>query len=133
MYGGALVWLWAFELSVAIKLLVSVFILGGFIFHQRQYVLRKGKRSVYGLLWDSDDAWSLRIASGEEVKASLLGSSFVCPWLIILNFKPEEGGRMWPVIIMPDSTDSTSFRRLISRLKCLSGIFSTKITTINKI
>ena len=32
MYGGALVWLWAFELSIAIKLLVSVFILGGFIY-----------------------------------------------------------------------------------------------------
>jgi len=117
MYLGAFYWLCAFDLNLLIKLFVVTGLIVGFINHTRQYLFKTSKRAIINLIWHDQNQWQLDTASGERVKAKLLGSSFVNPWLIVLNFKPEQGGRMLPVVIMSDGVDSTTFRRLSAKLR----------------
>ena len=117
MYLGAFYWLWAFDLNLVIKFFAVAGLIVGFINHTRQYLLKTSKRAVINLIWQDQNQWQLDTAGGESLKAKLLGSSFVNPWLIVLNFKPEQGGRMLPVVIMPDGVDSTTFRRLSAKLR----------------
>ena len=117
IHGGALVWLFAFALPMWVKLLVAIAIITSLLLQLRCHLLQKGGRAVMGLLWDGGDEWQLQRVQGEVSNAHLLGSSFVSPWLIVLNFKIETSRRMLPVIIMTDAIDSTSFRRLTSKLR----------------
>jgi len=117
MYFGAFYWLWAFDLSIAIKLAVMAVLIASAIIHSRQYLFKNSKCTVTKLIWQDQNLWQLDTATGQSIKAKLLGSSFVNPWLIVLNFKPEQGGRMLPVVIMSDGVDSTTFRRLCAKLR----------------
>jgi toxin CptA len=121
MYLGAFYWLWAFDLNLLVKLVLLAALMVGFINHTRHYLLKKGRRAVANLVWQDQERWQLETVRGETLDVKLLGSSFVNPWLIVLNFKPETGGRLWPVVIMPDSVDSTTFRRLSVKLRLYGG------------
>ena len=127
MYLGAFFWLWAFDLSLLIKLIATAALIVGFVNHVRQHLLRINKRAVHNLVWQDQDQWQLENSSGEFVNAKLLGSSYVNPWLIVLNFKPKSG-RMLPVVIMPDSVDSTTFRRLGIKLRQHGGDVASQVT-----
>jgi len=121
MYFGAFYWLWAFDLNLLVKLVFLAALIVAFINHTRQYLFKNSKRAVIKLVWLDQNQWHLNTATGETIKAELLGSSFVNPCLIVLNFKPEQGGRMLPVVIMPDCVDSTTFRRLSVKLRLYGG------------
>jgi len=121
IHGGALIWLFAFALPLWLKLMAAPVIIASLWLQLRTHLLQKGRRAVTGLAWDGGDEWQLQTAQAESVKARLLGSSFVSPWLIVLNFKIEASRRMLPVIIMSDTLDSSSFRRLTSKLRRVSG------------
>lgn len=116
MYFGAFFWLWVFDLSLLIKLIATAALIIGFTNHVRHHLLRNNRRSVQNLVWQDQDQWQLETSSGKLINAKLLGSSYVNPWLIVLNFRPESG-RMLPIVIMPDSVDSTTFRRLSVKLR----------------
>ena len=55
---------------------------------------------------------SYRGGNGIWCEARLLGSSFVTPWLTVLNLRPEGARLARHVIIMPDNVDADAFRRL---------------------
>ncbi|MFC1747276.1 protein YgfX [Pseudomonadota bacterium] len=117
IYFGVFYWLWLYEIPLLLRLAVFAAVVTALVIHLRRYLFRTCKRAVKGLVWKTGGEWLLETNSGETVAAKLLGSSFVSPWLIVLNFKPEQGGRMWPVVIMQDHVDSTSFRRLSAKLR----------------
>lgn len=121
MYLGAFYWLWAFDLSLLIKLIVAAALIVGLINHSRQHLFKTSRRAVTNMIWQEQDQWQLETATGDTINARLKGSSFVNPWLIVLNLKPEQGGRMLPVVVMPDSVDSTTFRRLSVKLRMHGG------------
>lgn len=121
MHGGALIWLMTFVSPLWLKLIVAVAISASLLLQLRRYLLFRGDRAVTGVLWDGGDEWQLQRAKGEPLNARLLGSSFVNPFLIVLNFKIESSRRMLPVVIMTDSIDSSSFRRLTSKLRRVTG------------
>ncbi len=121
MHGGALIWLITFVLPLWLKLVVAVLISVSLVLQLRRYLLFKGDRAVTGVLWDGGGEWQLQRTVGETINAQLLGSSFVTPFLIVLNFKIESSRRMLPVVILSDSIDSTSFRRLTSKLRRVTG------------
>jgi toxin CptA len=47
----------------------------------------------------------------------LLGSTYVSPWLTILNLKPEGGRFVRHVVLVPDNVDARDFRRLRTWLR----------------
>lgn len=74
--------------------------------------LLKTSSSIVGLELDVDCACRAQTQGGEPLNASVLGSSFVAPYLTILNLRVE--GRLMTkhVVLLPDSLDPESFRRL---------------------
>jgi toxin CptA len=121
MYLGAYRWLWLFDLDFLIKLVAFIAVSVGLVVHLRQYLFRNSRRAVMNMIWEERDQWQLETTTGEIISAKLQGSSYVNPWLIVLNFRPEEGGGMVSVVVMPDSVDSTTFRRLSVKLRVYGG------------
>ena len=79
-------------------------------------LLRSGG-AVVNLEIKDDGALSFQTRRGEWREGTLRGSSFVSPYLTILNIRTE--GRFFPrhVVIMPDCVDAEDFRRLRVRLR----------------
>jgi toxin CptA len=50
--------------------------------------------------------------SGRRLAGTVLGTTFVAPWLVVINFKVE--GRHLPhaVVILPDASDGENYRAL---------------------
>jgi toxin CptA len=80
------------------------------------HVLRTLPWSVVEATWQPDGAWVLTLASGREVPARLLPSSYVSPALVVLNFRVA----WWLVrsLVLPrDALDPDRHRRLRARLR----------------
>lgn len=116
-YGGALGLITQYELSLGLKLVLMGVLLAAFLFHFRRYVTLKTPRAVVGLVSEGGEDWLLTLRNGDVLDGRLLGSSFAHPWMVVMHFKVEGRRRFWPVVIMPDGTDSTSYRRLLMRLR----------------
>lgn len=79
-------------------------------------LLRSGG-AIVGLEIRDDDALSIQTRRGEWREGRLLGSTFVSPYLTILNIGTEGRFLARHVVIMPDGVDAEDFRRLRVRLR----------------
>ena len=97
---------WAIKIVLLTLVVVSMFV-----------VLRgKGFASVKILTWKEDDEWVLQLNDGTEYETHLLPSSYMGPWLVVLNFSKAENQRGRSVTLFRDALDEKSFRRLRVRL-----------------
>lgn len=69
---------------------------------------------------DENGEWKLWTAAGDELRATLLPSTVATPWLLVLHFR-DESGRFRALPLLPDSLEPGGFRRLLVRLRTLSG------------
>jgi toxin CptA len=80
-------------------------------------VLRgRGIGNVSSLTWKDGGEWALKLDNGTEYETQLLPSSYVNPWLVVLNFHKAENNRGRSVTLFRDALDPESFRRLRVRL-----------------
>jgi toxin CptA len=79
--------------------------------------LLRGGGAIVGLEINDDGALSYQMRGGEWREGMLLGSSFVSPYLTILNIRTEQKFLARHVVIMPDCVDAEDFRRLRVRLR----------------
>ena len=105
------------ELPLWLALISQSVVAAGFIMHLRQYLFRNSQKAVKEMLWLEGMDWQLENSRGQLQRVKLLANSVVSPWLIVLNFQAEQGRRKWPVVLMPDSVDSTTYRRLSAKLR----------------
>lgn len=117
MYMGAFYWLFVFDIDLSIKLILMVTLFASLYVHSRQYLFKNNRWAILNMVWLEESQWQLDLASGKTIKARLLGNSVVMPGLIILNFKYAQRRRIISVVIMPDSVDTTTFRRLSVKLR----------------
>jgi len=82
---------------------------------------RQTPARIQRLVWQSENDWRLESRGEGTLTAELLPSSFLHPWLMILNLRVE--GRRLPVsVALPrDSLDATTFRQLRVRLTTQKG------------
>ncbi len=120
IYIGAFVWLWFFELPMWLSLPIKLAVVIGFIFHLRTYLFRNSAKAITEMIWFEADDWQLLDAYRQQHQVKLLGNSLISPWLLVLNFRAESDGKKWSVVLMPDSVDSTTFRRLNAKLRLFS-------------
>ncbi|NOY66210.1 MAG: hypothetical protein GXP13_02220, partial [Gammaproteobacteria bacterium] len=75
-----------------ISIILSVAILANFYMTFTVHILGRGKSALLSMVWDDNGDWTLINGEREELRASLLPSSYVHTQLIVLNFLIEQGG-----------------------------------------
>ena len=97
---------WALKLVLLVVLAVSlVFFLRG-----------KGLGNLSSLTWKDGGEWVLELDGDKQYEMQLLPSSYVSPWLVVLNFRAAEEHKGKSVVLFRDALDPESFRRLRVRL-----------------
>jgi toxin CptA len=110
--------LWPLMLPVAAKLASTVALAISLVIYLRHYALGKSAGSITGLSLADDMTCTLETRRGERIACALLGSSFVAPYLTVLELKPlndtRGSHRLRPcsVVILPDAIAEEDFRRL---------------------
>ena len=114
--------LWPLTIPVMMKLAGSAILAATLFLYTRYYALLTSPKSVRGLklALDSTDAitCTLETQRGDYIACALLGSSFVAPYLTVLELKPLGARRLWQrfrkrsVVILPDGIDVEEFRQL---------------------
>jgi hypothetical protein len=89
-------------------------------FTVKTHVQGRGRMAVWSLVWHADGEWTLLSEQGEELKARLLPATYVHPKLVLLNFAVAGRGYR-AVVLMEDSLDRATFRRLLVRLRMDGG------------
>ena len=99
-------WQWITAAAIVLSLVLSLVGLG---------VIR-GQGRLSSLLWQADDQWSLILASGKQLSATLRRDSFIGASILILNFSLEgsRGGRS--VVLLPNMVERALYRSLRARL-----------------
>ena len=107
----------AIDLPIWLKILLVLLICASCAAYSYSTALLRSGGAVVGLEIGDDDALSFQTRRGEWREGTLLGSSFVSPYLTILNI--GTAGRFFArhVVIMPDGIDAEDFRRLRVRLR----------------
>lgn len=113
--GGALLavtdlpWVW--------KIAALPLFLGSLMFALRHHAWRLTPAAVVGLHLEPEGKVVFLRRDGLVLEGLLLGSSFVSPWLTVLNLRPEGRRRSVPLVILPDAVEREAFRQLRVWLK----------------
>lgn len=90
---------------------------GSLVFYLRRECLRLSPAAVVSVSLHPDCRCEFQTRDGEWHEAALLGTSFVAPYLTVLNLKPFDGRLVRHVVIAPDNVDAEYFRKLRVLLK----------------
>ncbi|PTR06209.1 toxin CptA [Nitrosospira sp. Nsp5] len=128
--------LWPLMLPAAAKLIGCIILALSLFFHLKRYALLRSPASVTGLELSDEMTCTLELQCGERIACDVLGSSFVAPYLTVLELKPlktVDSGESIPsltspvlltprppprmffgrsVTILPDGIDAEEFRQL---------------------
>jgi toxin CptA len=116
MHGGALLVIPPLRLPVWLALLLSVAVIASLTYTLTTHALLVSRRAIVQLIWDAEGKWTLLTLKGERLTAQLQPTTYLHPHLVILNFRL---GKLWErraVVLLPDSVDADTFRRLRVRL-----------------
>lgn len=113
VHAGALALIPALPLAAPAAWLLAGLVLLCLLRSYAGRVLMRGGHDVVALVWERDGAWRLLERGGREPVCRLRPDSYVHPLLTVLNFTGERRGA---VVLLPDSLDADTFRRLRVRL-----------------
>lgn len=83
----------------------------------RRDAFRTLRHSLIAVRLDADCRCAFQTRAGAWHDAALLGSSFVSPYLTVLNLRPAGGRRTKHLVLLPDAVNAEDFRRLRVWLK----------------
>ena len=99
-------------LGWTLRLVLLIAVAASLTYHWLREVSRRLPDSVNGLHLAADGTFSVRLHRGDWTPAEVLGTSFVKPWLTVLNLKLEGRRFMLPAVLLPDALNREDFRRL---------------------
>ncbi len=103
---------WPLTLPISVKLLGSVVLIASLIFYIRHYALLKSVDSVVSFELSEELKCTLETRGNKKIPCIILGSSFVAPYLVVLNLKQQHKFFTRGIVILSDSIDTEEFRRL---------------------
>lgn len=115
--------LWPLALPMEAKLAGTALLLVSAVIYLRHYALLTSPGSVTGFELSDKMTCTVETRRGERIACALLGSSFVAPYLTVLELKPLEPVKSRrrsfarSVVILPDGIDAETFRQLRVLLK----------------
>jgi toxin CptA len=114
---GALAVLFPLDLPLIIKLAIAALLVVSLIVAWKKQPGKVGEDGVQSLVWQVDGDWLLETGDGQQWKAVLHESTYVHPWLVVLNFRREDRRGLLSFALAPDALDKETFRELRVRLK----------------
>ena len=116
VHAGGCVLLPMLALPGTVSWVLWLLLVGSLVHYGRRDLLRQGRRAVTELHWDGAEVWTLFGPDGQPQTAQLHGSSYLQPWVAILNF--STGGWIGrTVLLLEDSVEPEQMRRLCARLR----------------
>ena len=105
------VW-WQLTLPTDFKLIGSVILLVSLILYCRHHALLTSAKSIVALELNDAMECTLETRQGKHITCEILGSTFVAPYLVVLNLKSPNDASTRSVIILADAIDAELFRQL---------------------
>jgi toxin CptA len=104
--------LWPLALPLGMKVAIAILLIASLIYYLRKDALLIAHDAVVALTLTNEMSCILITRSGQSAACSLSDSTFVAPYLTVINLQPVERFFMRSVVILPDSMDAEEFRRL---------------------
>lgn len=104
------------EIPVALKIALTLLVSASCAASLYGPALLRSDEAIVGLEIGEGTGLSFQTRRGEWREGTLSGSSFVAPYLVVLNVRAPGRRFARHVVIMPDSIDAEDFRRLRVRL-----------------
>jgi len=104
--------LWPLALPFAVKVVSVPILVISLTYYLRKDALLNANDAVVVFELSDEMQCTLTPRSGETIVCSILGSTFVAPYLIVLNLKPAGKSFMRSVVILADGIDAEEFRQL---------------------
>lgn len=104
------------SVSVSVQILLSLILAAGLYRSLSVHVLLNTQRSILRLVWETSGRWRVWDGIGQEYDATLI-REFVHSKLIVLGLKFQNGLGHRSVLLLPDSLDPDSLKKLRHRLK----------------
>lgn len=121
-HGGAVAVLLALdEWPWPVRLLLVMVVLAGLWSALGKLGWRRSPTRIRRLVWQAENDWRVELGDGKMLTARLRPSSFVHPWLVVLNLRLEGRRLPYSLVLARDGLDATAFRRLRVRLATEAG------------
>lgn len=104
--------LWPLALPLEIKAIIFVLLIISLLYYLRKDALLSANDAVIALQLKEDMRCIVTTRSGQSIACRILGSTFVAPYLTVMNLQPAGKFFMRSVVILPDSIKEEEFRRL---------------------
>lgn len=97
---------------MSVKLLGVALLVTSLVYYLRHYALLKSPESIVAFELSEAMQCMLNTRGGKHIPCVILGSTFVAPYLVVLNLRPENKWLDCSVVIFPDSMGGEEFRQL---------------------
>ena len=108
----ALASLVSIQLAIATKLALAVAILVSLAHALSRHALLALRTSIAAIELEDGDRCTITQRDGAARSAAILGTSYVAPWLTVLNLRMESRTLPRHVIVVPDNVEAEAFRTL---------------------
>jgi len=104
-------------LPVAVKIIITLLLAGSLYYYLRRDAWLASPQSVVMLYLTGRNRCKIEACAKKSTNTIIDASTFVAPYMIVLCLKMERAHRYRTIVILPDSIDADSFRRLRVWLK----------------
>lgn len=104
--------LWPLLLPLGVKMFIAILLVISLAYYLCRDALLCANEAVISFTLSEKMRCTLTTRSGKTTTCGVLGSTFVAPYLVVLNLQPE--GEFFPcsVVILPDGIDVDMHRKL---------------------
>ncbi|WP_074927008.1 protein YgfX [Nitrosomonas eutropha] len=108
---------WPLALPVVVKIMITLLLAGSLYYYLQRYARLAFPQSIMTLHLTGRNHCKIETCAGKSINTVIDASTFVAPYMTVLCLKMEQTYRYRTVVILPDSIDADSFRRLRVWLK----------------
>jgi len=99
-------------LPMALKVLSVALIVALAVYYIRHHGTLTLTKSIVRLTLNPESGLHVMDRAGRTHQVAVLASSFVAPYLTVLNLQASENGRRFSLILLPDNIEPDGFRQL---------------------
>ena len=104
--------LWLLTLPLGIRVIIVVILIISLVYYLGQDALLTANNAVVAFALSDEMQCTVTTRSGKSMACNVMSSTFVAPYLTVLNLKSMGKFFACSVVILPDSIDAEEFRQL---------------------